>query len=111
VGQAAQRTVEQSTFFALEPLLSVVVPVVVPVVPVAVPAVPEVSVPVVPVVVPAVPRGARVVVPVVPPVVVPPRSDAQAQSARIPRIPVNLPILLIISPPFGSARRRPKHRR
>jgi hypothetical protein len=94
VGHAAQRTVEQSTFFALEPLLSVVVPVVVPVVPASV-------LPVVPLVVPgvvlAVPWVGRVAVSGVLLAVVLPRFEAQAQSAVSARIPASFPALLIIS--------------
>jgi hypothetical protein len=97
VGHEAQRTVEQSTFFALEPLLSVVVPVVVPVAPASVfPVVPPMVPEVVPVV-PVVPWVGRLAVSGVLLAVVLPRFEAQAQSAVSARIPASFPALLIIS--------------
>jgi predicted Na+-dependent transporter len=94
VGHETQRTVEQSTFFALEPLLSVVVPVVVPVVPASVlPVVPLV----VPGVVPVVPWVGRLAVSGVLLAVVSPRFEAQAQSTVSARIPANFPALFISS--------------
>lgn len=91
-GQASQRTVEQSTFLALDPLVSVVGPVVVP--EAAVPDEPvDGTVAAVVFAAVAVPWG--LCSPTSPPVIVPPWCIAQPQSARTARSPVNRPNLFV----------------
>src|SRR6185369_15765996 len=92
-GQAAQRTVEQSIFLALEPLVSVVEPVVVPVTPVS-------EEPVEGTLAAVDPGGAAARPgapwrPTSPPTIVSPWCVAQAQSVMTARSPVNCPNFLI----------------